>query len=366
MTQDSGLRDSLSTHDSRLSTLDSRLTERFCLRLVNDQGGEIAVSTDQGASWRIIGHVLQHAEKIEPKGFTASKWVQPGRVAATAVNAIHITTDYDPVADRAAVFSLLPKGIVATGTSFYSATASIITDILPGAGIFGGGLAPFVGNRILVGRGGGEDEMEKGYVPARGDCLTIIVESFAAPPSQVVFENRESGLIWLQFPDGSRRAIGRVIRPVHGVGRFTGTQYANIGRIRANHPGVIDVSCSLLGRVGGFQIIPERHAHDPEMGRALTMTQWMIVAPLSPEEHWEGVPPLFYQYIRPDYRPTDLTAPDWEELLLSRFLVEVRHGEGLWGPCPAVALDPNKPLPDWANSALADITAVRILFPVGR
>ena len=348
------------------ATFDSELVELFRIRLVNERGGEIAVSRDQGVTWEKLGEVTGPCERVEPKGFTAAKWVEPVRVAATAVNAIHITSDYDPQTDRAAVFSIVPKGIVPSGASFYTPSASVVTDLPPGTGIFGGGLAPLVGNRLWVEREGAGFFAEKGFAPARGDRLTIIVEALANEPSQAVFENREGGLIWLQFPDGSRHVIGRVVRPVHGVGRFLGTQYAAAGRIRANHAGVIDVSCSPLGKIAGFQIIPEGHAHSPEMGRALTMTQWMIVAPLSAEEHWEGAAPLFYQYIRPDYRPDDLYAPDWEERLLSRFLVEMRRADGLWGPCPSFSLDPDlsKPLPEWANTALGAVTAVRILFPV--
>ncbi|NIM04781.1 MAG: hypothetical protein GTO55_02425 [Armatimonadetes bacterium] len=351
---------------SRCPILHSEFAEHFRLRLLNEPDGEIAVSTDKGLTWERLGRVLRHAEKVTPKGFTASKWVEPVQVAATAVNAIHITTDYDPEADRAAVFSIIPKGIVPTGSSFYSPSSSIITDIAPGEGIFGGGFAPLVGNRLWVERGGETYLAEKGYVPGRGESLLIVVEGFANQITRLVFENREEGFIWLQFQDGSRRVIGRVLRPVRGVGRFTGTKYAAAGRVRANHPGVIDVSCSPLGSIAGFQIIPEAHSHSPEMGRALTMTQWMIVAPLSPDGHWEGMPPLFYQYIRPDYRPNDLRFPDWRERLLSRFLVEVRRGDGPWSPCHSVELDPDlsKPLPEWANYALMDVTAIRILFPV--
>ncbi len=421
--------------NSELTTDNSQLIELFRLRLVNEQHGEIAVSADGGVSWRKLGEVLHPCEKVEPLGFTASKWIDPVRVAATAVNAIHVTTDYDPQTDRASVFSMVPRGGPTSSLSFYSPQAAITTSFAGGAGIFGGGYAPFVGDRLSVERQGELFQAEKGYVPARGDILTIIVERFLEQPTQLVFQNREGGLIYLQFPDGSRRAIGKVIRPVKGIGRFGGGIYAAVGRIRANHPGVIDVSVSPLGKIGGFQIIPEHHAHSPEMGRALTMTQWMIVAPLPPlgfaqggvsphsrgnadlaevpprngkneptevppqgfrsttppivgegegkdtlgasegtqgpaeplpENHWEGVPPLFYGFIRPDYRPDDLYTPDWQERFLSRFLVEMRTADGPWQPFPALSLDPdvNKALPEWANTALAEVSEIRILFPV--
>ena len=36
------------------------------------------------------------------------------------------------------------------------------------------------------------------------------------------------------------RTAARVVRPVGGVGRFGGTEFQRIGRIRASHTGVID------------------------------------------------------------------------------------------------------------------------------
>lgn len=351
---------------SGLPGYDSPLVERFRLQVVNEQGGAISVSTDGGETWQQIGKVVRHCEKVEPKGFTASKWIQPVRITATAVNAVHVTANYDPNTDRASVFSFIPKGIIDTGASYYSPSAQVVTDIPAGGGMFGGGWAPLVGNDFWLERDGLLCQPEPGYVPARGDKMLIIVSGFEIEPTQAVFENRERGAIYLQFPDGSRKVIGKVVRPVHGVGRFLGTQFAAPGRIRANHPGVIDVACSALGKIAGFQIIPEHHAHSPEMGKALTQTQWMVIAPLDSEDHWEGMPPFFYQHIRPNYKPSDFAAPDWGSDFLARFLVEVRHGDGSWVPCPALAFDPNmnKPLPDWANTALQDVTAVRIMFPV--
>jgi hypothetical protein len=76
---------------------------------------------------------------------------------------------------------------------------------------------------------------------------------------------------------------------------------------------------------------------------------------------------LFYQHIRPDYLPEDLRAPDWENRLLSRFLVDVDTGAG-WQPMlPRVLFsDPAKPLPEWAGQALASVQRLRILFPLAQ
>jgi hypothetical protein len=291
-------------------------------------------------------------------------------VAATAVNAIHISAGYDGAEDRGVVFSLLPRDFLAPPSeyqSFLSPDSSIYTDIPAGEAVFGGGEAPLVGNRILLeGECGALDELPTGYVPRQGDSLVILVERPERYPVSAVFENWEGGEVALAYADGSREAIGWVIRPAHGVGRFAGSLYAGIGRIRANHAGVVDVSTSPLGELGAFQILPMGHALSPEMGIAWRMTQWMIVGPRGEESPlWGGLMPLFYQHLRPDYRPDDLYAPDWEQRLLSRFLVEADFGNG-WRPLPALRLDPDPtvPLPGWANSGLADARRFRILFPL--
>jgi len=340
------------------------------IRVVNDYGGEVSVSRDAGASWRAIGRVVRYTTRANPRGYTASKWVPPGRVAATAVNAIHITVGYNPEDDRGVVFSLLPREFLAPPTdyqSFLSPDSSIYTDLGAGEGIFGGGDAPLVGSRVFREEADGSSSpLRSGYVPAPGDALLIVVARPEPYPIAAIFENREGGAVTLQYADGSQRLLGWVIRPVRGIGRFEGARYAAIGRIRAGHAGVIDVSSSPFGSLGAFQIIPVGHALSPEMAIAWDLTQWMVVGPVAEDSLlWEGLMPLFYQHIRPDYLPGDLYGPDWEERLLARFLVEVDLGRG-WQPlsAPRLAADPSVPLPDWAHHALDGAQRVRILFPL--
>lgn len=338
------------------------------ISVVNEARGEVSVSEDAGATWQRIGSVLRPAEQVNREAYTAAKWAKTGTVAATAVNAIHIKTDQNQAEDRGVVFSILPKEFYEPPPdyqSFLSPSSSIITDIRAGEQIFGGRYSPIVGNRVLLQSADTLAAIPVGFVPKVGDRLIIIVEQPAAYPCQIVFENRFGGLITMIYCDGSSEIIGQVLKPVLGVGRFTGTQFAGIGRIRANHTGVIDVSLSPLGSVGGFQIIPAAHAMSPEMGSARTLTQWMVVGPpCVTDPSWEGLAPLFFGYLRPVYDARDLYAEDWESRLLARFLVEVRRKGSDWGPAPAFELDPQKPLPDEAFTALEDIEAFRILFPV--
>jgi hypothetical protein len=338
------------------------------IAIVNEKGGEIAVSQDEGKTWDRIGTVTRPADQVDRKAYTAAKWAKIGTVAATAVNAIHIKTDENVPEDRGVVFSLLPKEFAepATAASYLSPSSSIYTDIPGGTAIFGGRCSPFVGSPVMIEKECALTQICAGYIPAAGDHLVVIAQRPKAYPCFLEFENRFGGLITIIYCDGTRKLVGQVLRPVEGVGRFSGALYAGIGRIRANHTGVIDVSVSPLGSIAGFQIIPSNHAMSPEMIKARTSTQWMVVGPVcATDAPSEGLPPLFFGYLRPVYDTADLYADDWGTRLLSRFLVEAKREGQDWGAVPVFELDPdmNKPLPEWANTALTDITAFRILFP---
>jgi hypothetical protein len=344
--------------------------EIFRIRIVNDHQGEVSVSRDSGDSWHALGSVSQYTEEVSRMGFTASKWVPAGRVAATAVNAIHINVGYNPRDDRGVVFSILPREFrapPASYASFLSPNSSIYTDLRAGYGIFGGGEAPLVGSHVFVeGRAGALLPLDDSYVPRRGDALVIVAVLPSRYPVAAVFENRPGGAITLLYPDGGEEFLGWVIRPIRGIGRFAGSLYAAVGRIRANHAGVVDVSTSPVGSLGGFQMIPMGHALSPEMRRAWDLTQWMVLGPAGEDSLlWDGLMPLFYQHLRPDYRADDLWAPDWQERLLARFVVDVEVGDG-WAPMPShrLAADPSVPLPSWAGQALAPVERLRILFPL--
>jgi hypothetical protein len=340
------------------------------IRLVNDRDGAISVSRDQGRSWQAVGRVLRYTTQVNRRAFTAGKWVHPGRVAATAVNAIHINAGHNPEADRGIVFSILPREFLtppADYRSFLSPDASIYTDLPAGDAIFGGGNAPLVGSGVCLELSTGELlPLWDGYVPHRGDTLIITVARPEPYPVAAAFENREGGRVTLHYGDGSQQQIGWVIRPVRGIGRFAGSRYAAIGRVRANHAGVVDISTSPPPHLGAFQIIPVGHALSPEMGIAWRLTQWMIVGPAHDGSPlWDSLMPLFHQYLRPDYQADDLYRADWQERLLARFLVEIDTGGG-WRPMPDLRLSPDAaaPLPEWAGSALARVERIRILFPL--
>jgi len=194
-----------------------------------------------------------------------------------------------------------------------------------------------------------------------------------------------------------------VLTPVTGIGRFEGTRYADTGRLRANHAGVLDVSTSPYGMVGGFQIIPWDHANDSEMYYVRTNRQWLVVGPPDMREgSWEGKPPLFWGNLYPSWRADDLDHDNWAARLLSRAQVLCRRialsrsgmpsakpdpTQGEWELLPAIAFsreappdsprpagnrlwlirepdDPYQPVPKAAQAALADVIAFRLSLPL--
>ena len=359
--------------------------EVFRIRLVNRENGPIEASRDRGESWGAIGSVLAPATKANPEGYTASKWAFDSTVCASAVNAIHVKVCNHPDTGRGVIFSIVPAGQV-IGAAQRQASSVIITDIEPGVAIFGGGLAPYVNSPVRIIRDGSDLPLPADYAPADGDELLIIVGQPERAAAELIFENRFGGLITLRYADGESKVIGCVLRPVVGIGRFTGTVDAAPGRIRANHPGVIDISTSPLGMVGGFQIVPAGHAQSPEVAYIRRNTQWMVVGPVSAlDPSWEGIAPLFAGYLAPNYRPDDISGrhEDWMQRLLARCLVQAKISDGPWQAMPRICIDPDapddanstvlrrikgslnpyQPLPAEAYTALEPVTHIRVLLP---
>jgi len=364
----------------------------FSIVIENAKDGRILI-------WRSgqaieVGKVLIPVTAVNENGFTASQWGKDGTVCASAVNAIHVKVRNNPETGRGVIFSLLPKEFLnidpAEYKSYLSKNASLFTDIPAGTGIFGGGWAPIVGAPVEVsktlpkelqaelefgalGHQFNEDAKDKdpsaqplpmpvNYTPSEGDSLFIRVV-YPHFPIYLEFENKFGGLIRIKYAGKEPEPIGQVLKPVAGVGRFEGTTYARVGRIRANHPGVIDISTSPLGQIGGFQIIPREHAMSPEMTLARTLTQWMVVGPLDAlAPSWEGTSPLFSGYIFPSYIPLLSDAPEHADIsalnrLLSRFYVLAKmRGNSDWGPLPTVI--------GRDDTALVDLEAIRIYFPL--
>lgn len=321
--------------------------ELFRLRIVNDYSGPIEVSLDKGNSWVTLGKVDRPAVTYNPDAFRASGYIESGVVSASAVNAIHITvskSEVDPIntAEKSGrTISIIPRG---TDTSI-EPNSRILTNIEGGTLIFKE-WSPFVGNRVFL---EGEDisPVPDNYIPAIGDRLLILVTAPSVMPKEILFENRVDGNVYLCYSETEKEVVAKVVRAVRGTGRFGGTLFALPSSVRANHPGVIDISTSGVfageyvdatpEEAGGFQIIPNRHANTPELRGVWTATQWMILAPIN-EQFLEGAFPLFRGLIRPGYK------------------VEGRFGDSnIWMKLPVIK--------GLNNTALANMREFRIVLP---
>lgn len=341
------------------------------LRLHNIKGGVIEGSRDQGKTWETVGHIAVPVIKTNPKGYTAARYGPPATVVATAVNAIHLKAGQNTKENRGIIWSLAPTSNTDAGKnslqSEVSPQSAAYTDIAGGSGIFGGVYTPFVGNPIFLDndRDNSLKPLPDKYTPKLGDSWVIQIRRPAKYPREIIFENRFGGLITIRYPNEEPKVIGTVLRPVLGVGRFVGSYFSGVGRLRANHNGVIDISTSPVGVVGSFQIVPANHAMSPETNYIRELTQWMVIGPVSAlDRSWEGTAPLFSQFLRPRYDANDINEPVFTDSLISRFAFEVqKRGKTSWEPMPTFWMLAGKPLPNWAGTALANVERIRIDFP---
>lgn len=314
-----------------------------------EEGGIVrAVLPDQ--STFPIGTVRTLPEKAKWPAYTASKWGVPGTVAASAVNAIHLLISVD--GGKGKILSLIPSETIAPAAGAHS---SLVIDGKGGHALFGG-WAPPVGTPVtIVNPSGSERPLSSAPLPGPGEILRMDV-SRQCSPYMIEIENRPGGRVFSWSRKyGQTGVIARVIRPVRGTGRFEGTLFQSVGRIRANHPGVIDISTSSEGAVGGFQIIPFNHARSPEMAGAWNMTQWLILDSPDGKTSLAGQPPLFGGALVPGTGETEHLWDLWSTYG-RKPLVLCRLDGGKWERLPEVS--------GRQDHALERLTHLRIYFPI--
>ncbi|MCB1219334.1 MAG: hypothetical protein H7A35_11050 [Planctomycetales bacterium] len=343
----------------------------YFIEIDNVVDGEIRIVSDGFNG--VVGHVLAPVSNYNKEGFTASGWAENGTCTASAVNAIHLKVKHNYETGRATIFSLVPIEFTTfdpkSYKSYFNQSSTLFTDITAGSEIFGGQWAPLVNSPLTFQRGEADwQRVDESYVPAVGDQMRITVSRRKYNPEWIEFENGFGGLIWIKELGMDPYPIGQVLKPVAGVGRFLGTQYAERGRIRAAHPGVIDISTSPYDVIGGFQIIPRDHAMSSEMKFARLKTQWMVVGPLwALDPSWEGLPPLFTDYLYPAFTPAFNADGSVNEdvqgaaVFLDRFTVRARYRDSE-DPTQYELLRESVYL-DY--DALETMTHVRIYFPRG-
>jgi hypothetical protein len=321
---------------------DPKSVELYRLRITNRKEGAIQVSTDAGASWRLIGRVIIPATGAA-EGYLAAEYARPGTVAATAVHGHRIRVSApDPSLHDPLVISIDPREYAdqADLPDSYGGhrpgVSGIYTDIPAGTSIFRD-LAPITGNPVYIEAESGRLlPLPPGFQPTgRGDVLVIPVLSPKNPLVQVIFQNHGGGDVIGTFADGTSRRLTQVIQPVSGIGRFDGTSYTGVGRLNTAHTGVITVSTAPIDdaipegqgreRRGGFQIEPAWHnAQTEEAGAPMVMALGTFGTPR--HRDLEGRPPLFRDMVSlgESQGNADTSA-----------LVEMSVDDGPWEPLPA-------------------------------
>lgn len=386
------------------------LTQMYRIYIENFTGGKISKVDNAGVHTK-LGTVLRPAStaKEASEGFWAAHYDKAtdgthSVVTAIGVNAMHLrvgpTLGYDPFNPEA----WMPKEISVSIKEDYDhsggiySDASIYTDIPGGSAIFGGWTAPFVGNPVkfldIDGLWKSLDTYFDGDftkpVPKR---LLIVVSKPSTSngsPDYIEFENwsagdtiggiskSANGRIIMHYPNGVTKHIADVLQRVCGTGRFIGSEYADVGRIRASHPGVLCFSTSPKvgytvsnpNQRGGFQFVPANHAkylnYDLGQDSFIGKAQWGIVGPIGADKNllndpryiidghisydptWDGVAPLFGQYIKPKNIPGDIANSTY-------FQISTDFGV-TWDSCPTIqgVTDPstNSPVNEWTNIRL--------------
>ncbi|HCL79324.1 MAG TPA: hypothetical protein DIC53_05075, partial [Synergistaceae bacterium] len=188
-------------------------------------GAEVQATLPDGRVF-VLGKVVGLPTATRWPSYTASKWAEAGTVAASAVNAIHLTLAVEK--GEGQTMSILPLQTVAPAAGD---KAFITVDVPAGTALFGG-WAPPVGTRVTVKKENGDTlPLRDRGLPAQGEVLLFQVEE-EDRPYIIDIENRPGGRVLGWYAQGPR-VLARVIHPIRGVGRFDGTIFQGIGRLRA-------------------------------------------------------------------------------------------------------------------------------------
>ena len=309
----------------------------FTIRLPLTVGEQVLVIAPDGGQLE-MGKMRVLPMKSKYPGFTASRYGEGAQVIASASNAHHIQLSVENGKGR--TISVLP-------TETYVATSGMGSSfIIEGAGGFGlwGEFAPFVGSPVFI------VYSNKNRVPftdaamlSEGEAVEIDVYAPRESVDYIEIENREGGSAWYRDAAGKDHPFATVESEVRGTGRFSGTLYQGQSMVRANHPGVICISTTPRGDIGGFQIIPLTHTYSKEMQSARHMGQYLVLRGIDFED-LTGRFPFFRGGVRPgDERNTTSNV--------GKVLCKIK---GNWYPLPLMS--------EWTEESLTHIEAIRIFL----
>lgn len=317
------------------------LQEQHRILIENKKDGKIKGSKNGGITWETLGSVKLPInggiwQPSVQSGVLAFDYFRgPSNVFGAAVNALHLRfsdpANYSLDADvtvppiHGQGVSILPKEALA-GEMYRSEShiaSSAVTDIPGGTKIFGKEWSPRTCSSVFISKGEGTsfEAIPRDSKITPGQQILIKTQFSKFRVEYIEFENKKDGKVLVKRSLQLPKTIAKVTKPVEGVGRFEGSEYAPFpGSVRANHAGVLDVattdkniSPNLTGQEsvkdlrGGFQVVPSFHFQDPSMlnGRDHPFV-YLVVAPLEQTETpvrydmgLEGTDPLFCNGFRP-------------------------------------------------------------------
>jgi hypothetical protein len=306
----------------------------FTVHIPMEPGARARLDFPDGKS-REMGRVIAIPEISRFPSFSASKYGIGGQVIASASNAHHIQVSVEDGSGR--TMSIIPAFTFANapgnGTSF-------VIDGVGGSGLWGE-FSPFVGSPVyIINKVGMPVLFNNMQLFKYATAVEIRVYRPERPIEYFEIENAEGGRAWYHDAEGDHQ-FAVVENRVSGTGRFEGTMFQGLGRVRANHPGVICVSTSDMREIGGFQIVPLSHTYSGEMQKTRRMHQYIVLRGLDFEDI-AGQSPFFKGWVR----PADAEAADGKAGMVTCKI------NGEWRDMPNVA--------GLSEDALANVEAFRI------
>ena len=275
----------------------------FTIRVPTVTGEQAQVIMPDGSAIE-VGKVRAVPAKTRYPGFTASKYGIGGQVIATAANAHHIQVSVESGEGR--TLSLIPSEtfVAASGMG-----TSFIVEGVGGAGLWGE-YAPFVGSPVyIINQSGMPTLFNNVDLLKYATALEIRVYRPDEEIDYIEIENKDGGWAWYHDGKGDHQ-FAVVESGVTGTGRFEGSLYQSLGKVRANHPGVICVSTTDKYDIGGFQIIPLNHTYSKEMQKTRRMSQYIVMRGVD-FEVLTGHAPFFWGFIRPGANVECRIAGKW-------------------------------------------------------
>lgn len=334
---------------AELKQFDVPTVRMFMISINNVEDGNIEVIT--AGTRKTIGNVIKpaiYAQRAPDllwayhycKGQNGSR----GTVVGTAVNSIDIRCgpqrDYDPLKPSNWLTSII--SIVPFTQEEGAVDKDMVVTCSGGSDIFNK-WSPYVGSSVYA----LENEV---WIPITQyftspmrpapEKILIDVRQPKISYSYIEFENwtngdtikgetmTDDGGVWVKDASGARKQIAKVLQRVKGTGMFAGSEYAEVGQIRANTPGMIEISTNRWrGRIddptllGGIEILGENDAkylhHKLGFTSIIGGNPYMVIGAMnsastdlfSPEYTDDngllmkptiGLPPFFSGYIRPN------------------------------------------------------------------